>query len=72
MSTIDLIDVAKRYGPVSAVEDVDLHVEQGEMVTVLGPSGSGKTTLLTMIAGLASPSAGRIDSARTPARRSAF
>jgi putative spermidine/putrescine transport system ATP-binding protein len=61
MSTIDLIDVAKRYGPVSAVEDVDLHVEQGELVTVLGPSGSGKTTLLTMIAGLSSPSAGRID-----------
>ena len=61
MSTIDLIDVAKRYGPVSAIEDVDLHVDQGELVTVLGPSGSGKTTLLTMIAGLASPSAGRID-----------
>jgi putative spermidine/putrescine transport system ATP-binding protein len=61
MSTIDLVEVAKRYGPVSAVEDVHLHVEEGELVTVLGPSGSGKTTLLTMIAGLASPSAGRID-----------
>jgi spermidine/putrescine ABC transporter ATP-binding subunit len=61
MSTIDLIDVAKRYGPVTAVEDVRLHVDQGELVTVLGPSGSGKTTLLTMIAGLASPTAGRID-----------
>ena len=61
MSTIDLIDVAQRYGPVTAVEGVQLHVDQGELVTVLGPSGSGKTTLLTMIAGLASPSAGRID-----------
>ena len=61
MSTIDLIDVAKRYGPITAVEDVQLHVEEGELVTVLGPSGSGKTTLLTMIAGLSSPSAGRID-----------
>jgi putative spermidine/putrescine transport system ATP-binding protein len=61
MSTIDLIDVAKRYGPVSAVENVRLHVAQGELVTILGPSGSGKTTLLTMIAGLNSPSAGRID-----------
>ena len=61
MSTIDLIDVAKRYGAVSAVEDVRLHVEEGELVTILGPSGSGKTTLLTMIAGLNSPSAGRID-----------
>jgi putative spermidine/putrescine transport system ATP-binding protein len=61
MSTIDLIDVAKRYGPVVAVEDIDLSVRQGELVTVLGPSGSGKTTLLTMIAGLGAPSAGRIE-----------
>ena len=61
MSTIDLIDVAKRYGPITAVEDVRLHVEEGEFVTVLGPSGSGKTTLLTMIAGLVSLSSGRID-----------
>ena len=61
MSTIDLIGVSKRYGPVAAVDDLHLHVEQGELVTILGPSGSGKTTLLTMIAGLAGPSAGRID-----------
>src|SRR5918995_1179216 len=61
MSTIDLKGVAKRYGPVVAVEDIDLSVAQGELVTVLGPSGSGKTTLLTMIAGLSGPSAGRID-----------
>jgi putative spermidine/putrescine transport system ATP-binding protein len=61
MSTIDLIGVAKRYGPVVAVEDIDLSVAQGELVTVLGPSGSGKTTLLTMIAGLSGPSSGRIE-----------
>jgi putative spermidine/putrescine transport system ATP-binding protein len=61
MSTIELKGVAKRYGPVVAVEDIDLAVEQGELVTVLGPSGSGKTTLLTMIAGLSAPSSGRIE-----------
>ena len=61
MSTIDLIQVTKRFGPVVAAELVDLHVDQGELVTILGPSGSGKTTLLTMIAGLADPTAGRID-----------
>jgi ABC-type sugar transport system ATPase subunit len=60
MSTIDLVSIAKRYGPVVAVEGVDLHVEQGELVTILGPSGSGKTTLLTLIAGLSDPSAGQI------------
>ncbi len=61
MSTIDLIGIAKRYGPVVALEAIDLAVAQGELVTVLGPSGSGKTTLLTLIAGLAGPSAGRIE-----------
>jgi spermidine/putrescine ABC transporter ATP-binding subunit len=44
-----------------AADRVDLHVDQGELVTILGPSGSGKTTLLTMIAGLTDPTAGRID-----------
>jgi putative spermidine/putrescine transport system ATP-binding protein len=61
MSTIDLVQVTKRFGPIVAADRVDLHVDQGELVTILGPSGSGKTTLLTMIAGLADPSAGRID-----------
>ena len=63
MSTIDLIGVSKHYGPVAAVEDLHLHVAEGELVTVLGPSGSGKTTLLTLIAGLAGPSAGGSTSA---------
>jgi len=61
MSTIDLTGVAKHYGPVVALADLDLRVAQGELVTILGPSGSGKTTLLTLIAGLSAPSAGRID-----------
>jgi ABC-type Fe3+/spermidine/putrescine transport system ATPase subunit len=61
MSTIDLLQVTKRFGPVVAADRVDLHVDQGELVTILGPSGSGKTTLLTMIAGLTDPTAGRID-----------
>jgi putative spermidine/putrescine transport system ATP-binding protein len=61
MSTIDLLGIAKHYGAVAALEDLDLHVGQGELVTILGPSGSGKTTLLTLIAGLSNPSSGRID-----------
>ena len=60
MSEIELAGVGKRFGPVIAVEDVDLRVNEGELVTILGPSGSGKTTLLTMIAGLADPTSGRI------------
>jgi putative spermidine/putrescine transport system ATP-binding protein len=60
MSEIELLRVGKRFGPVVAVEDVDLRVSEGELVTILGPSGSGKTTLLTMIAGLGDPTSGRI------------
>ncbi len=60
MSAIRLEGIAKHYGPVRAVDTVDLSVEQGEFVTILGPSGSGKSTILMLIAGLARPSAGRI------------
>ncbi len=52
--------LAVRYGPIAAVEGVDLTVRQGVHVTLLGPSGCGKTTTLRAIAGLERPSAGRI------------
>ncbi len=50
----------KTYGDVVAVDDVDLHVAEGEFFTLLGPSGSGKTTTLRMIAGFEQPDSGRI------------
>jgi putative spermidine/putrescine transport system ATP-binding protein len=66
--------VAKRFGGVTAVEDVTLEAPKGAFVCLLGPSGCGKTTLLRMAAGLESPSAGRIlidgaDVTDTPAHR---
>lgn len=57
---IELINLSKKFGTVTAVEKVDLSINQGEFVTILGPSGSGKTTLLTMIAGFEAPSTGQI------------
>ena len=52
--------IEKRYGTVTAVDDVTLDVAPGEFVTLLGPSGSGKTTTLMMLAGFEVPSAGEI------------
>jgi branched-chain amino acid transport system ATP-binding protein len=48
------------YGPVQALRDVSLHVEEGEMVSLLGANGAGKTTTLRSISGLLSPRRGSI------------
>ncbi len=58
--TIELRNVAKRFGSFAAVNGVSLHVERGELVALLGPSGSGKTTLLRIIAGLEYADAGEV------------
>jgi spermidine/putrescine transport system ATP-binding protein len=59
-SAIGVVDVSKRFGGVSAVEDVSLEIGEGEFFSLLGPSGCGKTTTLRMIAGFERPDAGRI------------
>jgi putative spermidine/putrescine transport system ATP-binding protein len=57
---LSLEGLSKRYGDSYAVASLDLAVPKGELVALLGPSGCGKTTTLRMIAGLITPSAGRI------------
>lgn len=58
---VELKDVTKIYNQkVSALEDVNLKVENGEWLTVLGPSGSGKSTLLNIIGGLDRPTKGSV------------
>lgn len=52
--------LTKYYDGKAAVEDVKLHVQPGEFVTILGPSGSGKTTLLMLIAGFIAPDHGHL------------
>ena len=49
-----------RYGGIRALQDVTLHVNDGEIVTLIGSNGAGKTTLLRTISGLLRPSAGSI------------
>jgi len=53
-------NVRKGFGRVSALREVSLHVDPGEVVAITGRSGSGKSTLLALIGGLAQPDAGEI------------
>ncbi len=52
--------LTKRYGPVTAVEDLSFSVEPGETFALIGPNGAGKTTTLKILLGLARPDAGRV------------
>jgi len=52
--------LVKRFGAVTAVEHVDLTVNAGEIVGLLGPNGAGKTTILRMLAGILTPTEGRV------------
>ena len=49
-----------RYGAITALHAVSLHVDSGELVALVGPNGAGKTTLLNTVAGLLRPAAGRV------------
>jgi ABC-2 type transport system ATP-binding protein len=53
--------VTRRFGPVLAVENLSLTVEQGRTVALLGPNGAGKTTTISMLLGLSAPDAGSIE-----------
>lgn len=57
---LELEQVSKRFDGLTAVDQVDLAVEQGEIRAIVGPNGAGKTTLFNLISGLYPVSAGRI------------
>src|SRR5882672_1632231 len=58
--SIELRNVSKKFGDVTAVKNVTFSVKEGELMALLGPSGGGKTTVLRMIAGLETPTDGDI------------
>ena len=61
VDTIIARNVVKRYGTLTAVDDVSISVGHGEFFGILGPNGAGKTTLLEMIEGLREPDSGVIE-----------
>ena len=60
MLAVHLRNLTKRFGPVTAVNDLSLQIESGEVVAFLGPNGAGKTTTIDMLLGLAQPDAGTV------------
>jgi spermidine/putrescine ABC transporter ATP-binding subunit len=59
-TAVEIRDVSKWFGEVTALDNVSLEIRRGEFFSLLGPSGCGKTTLLRMIGGFESPSEGQI------------
>jgi spermidine/putrescine ABC transporter ATP-binding subunit len=57
---VELRGCTRDYGPVRAVDALDLAVHEGEVLALLGPSGCGKTTTLNLVAGFVPPTAGRV------------
>ncbi len=60
MAILALEDVEKRFGGLPALGGVSLGVDDGEILAIVGPNGAGKSTLLKLVAGLDSPTSGRI------------
>ena len=60
MSKIVLNNIYKSFGHTKVIENINLEVEQGEILSLLGESGCGKTTTLKLIAGILSPDSGDI------------
>jgi branched-chain amino acid transport system ATP-binding protein len=57
---LELDEVSKSFGGLKCIERLDIHVDEGEIVSVIGPNGAGKTTLFNLVTGVYAPDAGDI------------
>src|ERR1044072_2123622 len=60
MSTLDIVNVRKRYGTIETLKEINISLADGEFLVLLGASGCGKSTLLNIIAGLAEATSGDV------------
>src|ERR1700722_3406470 len=61
MTAVSITGLAKSFGPLRVLQDIDLAIEAGDFTVLLGPSGCGKSTLLNAIAGLEDTDAGIVE-----------
>ena len=57
---LELRQVSKTFGGLNVISRLDLHVDEGEIVSVIGPNGAGKTTLFNLVTGIYEPDGGDI------------
>lgn len=60
LAQLSVGNVAKRFGGVTAVQDISLDLRKGQILSIIGPNGAGKTSLLNMISGFYKPDTGSI------------
>src|SRR3979490_3376645 len=60
MAILDIKGVSLSFGGLKVVDELDLHVNEGEIVSVIGPNGAGKTTLFNLVTGIYRPDSGEI------------
>ena len=69
MPLLEVEEIVTAYGSIEALKGVTLHVDEGEVVTLIGSNGAGKSTTLRSISGLTPPKAGSIRYRGTRSRR---
>lgn len=57
---LELNGISKRFGGLTVIDGLDLHVDEGEIVSVIGPNGAGKTTLFNLVTGVYPPDSGEL------------